>query len=54
MKSPSYAAGQHDLKGKKTKKMRCRCCVMLNLSDKERNERHRKEIRDAMKCIMDP
>ena len=51
MKSPSANPGQIDLKGKKTKKLRCRCCVMLNLSDRERDNRHRKEMRDAMKCL---
>ena len=55
MKSPAhYRAGQHNLKGKKQKLLRCGCCVMFNLRDKERDERQKKEIRNALKCYMDP
>lgn len=29
-----WAAGQHDLRGKRTKTLRCRCCVVQDLRPK--------------------
>jgi|694.fasta_scaffold35401_5 hypothetical protein len=51
MKSPAYRVGQANLKGKKTKRLRCGCCTAFNFLDKERDIRHKKEIRNAFKCI---
>ena len=51
-KSPVvYGAGNVNMKGKKEKLMRCRCCVCLDLREKELAKEHKKTIRDAIKCL---
>ena len=37
-------AGQVNMKGKKTKLMRCRCCTCVDLRDKFLKKEHEKEI----------
>lgn len=34
MKSGAFAAGQHDLKGKKVARLGCGCCTMINFKEK--------------------
>lgn len=51
MKSPAAYSGQHNLKGKKTARLSCRCCTMFNFKDKLDKQRHKKEMRDAIKCV---
>lgn len=33
MRSPAFKAGQHKLRGKKEKLLRCNCCVMFNCKE---------------------
>ena len=49
-------AGNVNMKGKKEKLMRCRCCVCLDFRDRELYKEHKKEISEAqfikdMKCV---
>ena len=49
-------AGNVNMKGKKYKLMRCRCCVCLDFRDRELYKEHKKEISEAqfikdMKCV---
>jgi len=37
-------AGQVNLKGKKYKLLSCKCCVIQNFRDKERNKEAKKEM----------
>ena len=48
MKSPSYSAS-FNLKGKKTARLSCRCCTLLNLKEHFRKISDKKEMRNAMK-----
>jgi phosphoribosylformylglycinamidine (FGAM) synthase-like amidotransferase family enzyme len=44
-KSPvAHGAGNVNMKGKKYKLMRCRCCVCIDFRDRELKKEHRKEI----------
>ena len=40
-------AGNVNMKGKKYKLMRCRCCVCLDFRDRELKKEHRKEMKEA-------
>jgi len=55
-KSPSYAAGNVNMKGKKYKLRSCGCCVCLDFRDRELEKEHKKEISEAqfikdMRCV---
>jgi hypothetical protein len=44
-KSPVVrGAGNVNMKGKKYKLMRCRCCVCMDFRDRELKKEHKKEI----------
>jgi hypothetical protein len=40
------AAANINMRGKKTKRMSCWCCVCIDMRDEIRDEEHRKEMRD--------
>lgn len=44
--SPAFKAGNKNLKGKLTKKLRCGCCIMYNFKHIEKKKRDLKEIKD--------
>lgn len=47
MKSPvAYGAGNHNLKGKKHKLLRCGCCVVINKKDEIKNKIELKEAKE--------
>jgi hypothetical protein len=56
-KSPvANHAGNVNMKGKKYKLMRCRCCVCMDFRDRELEKVHKKEISEAqyikdMRCV---
>lgn len=45
--SPAYGVGNANLKGKKTKRLRCGCCTAINFKEDELKKIHTKEMRDA-------
>ena len=48
-RSPTRGAGNVNMKGKKEKLMRCRCCVCLDFRDRELYKEHKKEMRDELR-----
>jgi hypothetical protein len=47
-KSPvAHGAGNVNMKGKKYKLMRCRCCVCLDFRERELKKEHTKEMKEA-------
>lgn len=49
MKSNAYGAGNANLKGKKTKLLRCGCCEAVNFKEDELKKTHKKEMINALK-----
>ena len=45
MKSPAYRCGQHDLKGKKVKRLGCGCCTMYNFKDSYKEKIDKKTMK---------
>ncbi len=46
-KSPVvHGAGNVNMKGKKYKLMRCRCCVCIDFRERELKKEHKKEINE--------
>lgn len=41
-------AGNANLKGKKYKLLSCKCCVIQDFRDRDRNKQAKKEIRDGI------
>jgi hypothetical protein len=55
-RSPSHAAGNVNMKGKKYKLRFCGCCECIDFRDRELYKEHKKEISEAqfikdMKCV---
>ena len=48
MKSNAFAVGNVNLKGKKTKLLRCGCCEAVNFKEDELKKIHKKEMRNAL------
>jgi hypothetical protein len=48
MKSNAYGVGNANLKGRKTKRLRCGCCDAINFKEDELKKIHRKEILNAL------
>lgn len=48
MKSNAFGVGNANLKGRKTKRLRCGCCDAVNFKEDELKKIHRKEMRDAL------
>jgi hypothetical protein len=47
-KSPvANHAGNVNMKGKKYKLMRCRCCVCMDFRDRELKKEHQKEMKEG-------
>ena len=47
-KSPvAHGAGNVNMKGKKYKLMRCRCCVCIDFRERELKKDHTKEMKEA-------
>jgi hypothetical protein len=47
-KSPVvHGAGRINMKGKKYKLMRCRCCVCIDFRDRELEKEHKKEMKES-------
>ena len=44
-----WAAGNHKLRGKKVKLLRCGCCEVQNFTEDEKIKRAKKEIQDFKK-----
>ena len=51
MKSNAFGVGSANLKGKKTKRLRCGCCNAINFKEKHLKQIHKK--RNA-KCLRSP
>lgn len=47
MKSNAFGAGNANLKGKKTKLLRCGCCEAVNFKEDELKKIHKKEMQNA-------
>jgi hypothetical protein len=47
MKSNAFGAGSVNLKGRKTKRLRCGCCTAINFKERELRKEHKKEMRYA-------
>ena len=47
MKSNSFGAGNANLKGRKTKRLRCGCCNAVNFKQYLLKKEHKKEIHNA-------
>ena len=47
MKSNAFGAGNANLKGRKTKRLRCGCCTAVNFKQDLLKKEHKKEIRNA-------
>ena len=48
MKSNAFAVGGANLKGRKTKRLRCGCCTAVNFKEDELKKIHKKEMRNAL------
>lgn len=48
MKSNAFGAGSVNLKGRKTKRLRCGCCTAVNFKQDELKKIHAKEMRNAL------
>lgn len=48
MKSNAFSVGNANLKGRKTKRLRCGCCDAVNFKEDELKKIHHKEMRDAL------
>lgn len=48
MKSNAFGVGNANLKGRKTKRLRCGCCDAVNFKEDELKKIHRKEMRNAL------
>ena len=47
MKSTARNVGNVNLKGKKTRLLRCGCCEAVNVKEDELRKEHKKEMRNA-------
>lgn len=47
MRSTFQKAGNFNLRGKKYKLLRCRCCEVQNFKDRELKREHIKEIKEG-------
>jgi hypothetical protein len=45
-RSPSYGAGNVNMKGKKYKLRHCGCCWCIDFRDRELKKEHQKEMKD--------
>ena len=41
----NFCAGNVNMKGKKYKLMRCKCCVCVDFREKDLNKEHKKEMK---------
>ena len=48
MKSTAFGVGNVNLKGRKTKRLRCGCCDAINFKEDELKKIHKKEMRNAL------
>ena len=48
MKSNAFGAGNANLKGRKTKRLRCGCCTAVNCKEDQLKKEHKKEMRHAL------
>lgn len=47
MRSPSFNPKKFNMKGKKTLRLKCGCCMMINLKEEYAKTLAKKEIRSA-------
>ena len=47
MRSTFHKAGNFNIRGKKSKTLRCRCCEVNNFKERELKREHMKEIKEG-------